>query len=285
MKNKVVEEVILHTPLSDITDELTFKYIVVGNIIAATSTQNKGDIPYNGANSSTAYGLHSVGDLQAMVTQQSLSLPYRWTVPFGKMEFYFTNATNYPVILWIYDCVPRKDIATGMTKIATPVTAWGYGYANEGGTGSDQSSAVFATPFESKLFCENYKVINVKKILMGGGDLHEHRVVNIQKNWIDSARYTDQGGTATITYLRNYTVMTFAVVSGTPIHDASNPTTQANVTTGPAHIDYVCKKEYIYKVGSYNQRYVNSTNYMGTLMGAPVTTIIGDNQASTTAGG
>lgn len=280
--------------LQDLSEEYTYKYTTVGNIFNATPGQQTPiDFPFNGVGAVPAYGLGSVGDLQQVLLQMGIAVAsqagYHFTVPFQKLEAVFTNTCNYPIFMWIYDVVPRANIfnspgATNTPFVYSPVSAWKNGYIVEGGTGTDQSGTVFSTPFESKLFCEWYRVIGVKRVVMGAGDVHIHKVINIQKNWMTDSKWRDLAagsGSTDILYLENYTVNTIVVLCGTPIHDstAGHTTDQGRVSTGPVRVDYVATKEYIGRSATYNQRTVTRSASMGNIATGAITNVIANNQA------
>jgi hypothetical protein len=275
--------------LIDVSEEYTYKYSGCSNLVGATANQGFDDVPRNGAN--LALGLGSVGDLQQILVQMGIAVAnqngYHFTVPFQKLTTQYTNCCNYPIVLWLYDVIPRVHTYTTIPndEVQTPSTAWGLGYTQEGGTGSDQRGTPYSTPFESKLFCEFYKVIKVHKVTMGAGDVHTHTLTNMQHNWISDQKWRNisvANGNSSISQLAHYSVLSLAVIVGTPVHDSADAA-NTHVSLGPSRVDYVWTKEYIARSATYNQRSVTRTFSGGIIGGNPVTNIIANNQAETQA--
>ena len=77
---------------------------------------------------------------------------------------YFTNQTNAPLSLDIYDVVARRDMPRTSDSFANdPCSLWLQGM-NQAGAGSSAPSNVGVNPFQSPLFCQAWKIIKVSKV-------------------------------------------------------------------------------------------------------------------------
>lgn len=202
----------------------------------------------NSPGTTTNYGIYSVSDLNAIKGYISTPLTaMQFCVPYGKVEYMFTNSSTGNTIMYLYDVVPKKDINSTDTAFQIPDYAWAQGYNLEGGTTSNYT-VVGATPFESKLFTETWTVIAVKKVIMAPGAMHRHIVKSHQNRFFSDTQWNNQyaGGIFSnyVQYLRKSSIITMVVVYGGPAHSAANPTL---TSTGAAAVDWVALKEYDYR--------------------------------------
>lgn len=209
----------------------------------------------------TNYGIYSVSDLNAIKGYITATTATQFCVPYGKVEYMFTNSSTGNTIMYLYDVVPKKDINTTDTAYQIPDYAWAQGYNQEGGTTTDYA-VVGATPFESKLFTETWTVIAVKKVIMAPGAMHRHIVKSHQHKFFSDSQWNNlfSAGsfTNTVQYLRKSSIITMVVVYGGPVHSAAAPTT---TSTGPAAVDWIALKEYDYRWASdFNTTYNKSNN-------------------------
>jgi len=175
----------------------------------------------------------------------------QFAVPYGQIEYMISNSTNANIILWLYDIIPRKMIYATDTNYKTPMDAWVNGMRVQLGTGGGSNLDLVpgARPFESKLFCENYKVKKVSKIILSPGVLHRHIVTSTQRRWYTDSQFnnlfTAGVPSSQALWFGGRTILTMAIIMGTPGHSRATHAS-ADVTTAPAGIDVVSIKRYQY---------------------------------------
>jgi len=173
----------------------------------------------------------------------------QFAIPVGKAEYQISNSTNANIIAWIYDIVPRRFVQIGDTNYESPMVAWVNGMRIQTGTGggSDVAQFIGCKPFESKLFCEIYKVKKVTKVVLSPGVLHRHIVKSTQRRWWSDTQFQNLFNAGVpITSGRWFggrTVLSMIVIQGTPAHSRANPDS-AHTTSAPAGIDVVTLKSY-----------------------------------------
>lgn len=173
----------------------------------------------------------------------------QFAVPVGRAEYQISNSTNANIMIWLYDVIPRKMIYVSDTNYDNPVNAWVNGMRVQAGTGGGASVATIigCKPFESKLFCENYHVKSVKKVVLSPGVVHRHIVKSTQRRWYSDTQYNNQFIDGVVSsnalWFGGRTVLTMIVIAGLPGHSRANPVS-ATTTTTPVGIDVVSTKTY-----------------------------------------
>nr|WAE43192.1 MAG: capsid protein [Cressdnaviricota sp.] len=158
-----------------------------------------------------------------------------------QMVMYFTNQSNAPVSLDIYDCVPRRDqAAANSTQSNLPVVQIEAGIETTNlpdglPSGFAFYNAVLGTsPFQSPLFVTNWKVMKVSKIQLPQGGTHEHRV-HVDANKMITLQMLQDGNE----YWRNLSYNSFAVAHGFPANN-----TAGNVSCAGCKIDWIRTQKY-----------------------------------------
>lgn len=262
--------------LDDISEENNYRYTYSQRI---TSSFGKQAISILGSNGTyvtpttlaDSTGIYNKLDLAAIKAQIASGSPpasgaasVRFTVPHSRVDYYLTSTSNAVQMVYIYDVVPRVNIEIGITSttpaqqqgdtaVADPIQAWRNGYPISFGgiTAAAGADIPFATPFESKLFCEWFKVISVKKITQAPGDMHHHVVKSNQHRWISDAQWLTQTGStptsafiSTVNKFGRHTVLTMVVAIGGPVHDIDVNTAVSTAATG---LDVISKKTYSFR--------------------------------------
>lgn len=191
---------------------------------------------------------NALGTMQT-TTSVGVNNATNFAIPVGKVEYMITNSTNANIIVWLYDMIPRRTILTTDTAIQTPQVAWITGMSGQTGTGggADVNTKPFAKPFESKLFCEAYRVVKVSKITLSPGVFHRHIVKQKCRRWFSDTQFNNLVAagvlSSTALWYGGRTILTMAVIIGTPGHSAAAADT-AHVSTAPAAIDVTTNKTY-----------------------------------------
>nr|WAE42474.1 MAG: capsid protein [Cressdnaviricota sp.] len=154
------------------------------------------------------------------------------------MELLFSNATNDVVHLMIYDCVCRRDIASG--AFYQPSLAWQQG-ATDAGVSTDWS-VVGSTPFSVPGFTEFWEIEKITDVDLHTGGHHKHKT-SFQPFCVINNEIVGAGGnTPAWGKLTRYSMV---VVHGYPINDS---TTKTQVSTASCSLDMVWKKSYQFDV-------------------------------------
>jgi hypothetical protein len=190
----------------------------------------------------------NIGTIQTTTTV-GVNNANQWAIPSAVIEYQLSNSTNANIIVWLYDIVPRRTMYSSDTNIVIPMAAWTQGMQVTTGTGGGSTIAfnIGSRPFESKLFCESYKVKKVTKLVLSPGVLHRHIVRSSQRRWWSDAQYfntfTVGVPATTASWIGKRTVLTMAVIQGSPGHSQGFPDS-ARVSTAPAAIDVITRKSY-----------------------------------------
>lgn len=203
---------------------------------------------YNGGDIGTAFLTMGVGS----------STTDRILIEKAVHEHFITNSTNANIIMWIYDIVPRKDLNTTDTVIRYPQTAWYNGMVTQQATGNDTVN-LFTTPYMSKLFTTNFKVVKVSKVTMAPGVLHRHVVKVKHNHWIsptDFQNTTINQSTSTVAFKGHVSVFSMAVIMSGPAHWTGD----GKVGTATAGIDVITKKMYTLRSGIAGVTHTYNTN-------------------------
>lgn len=94
------------------------------------------------------------------------------------------NVQNIMCTIWIYDLTARRDQSQGDIN---PVEDWEAGIDAQGGSSSDYKYP-YSTPFQSKRFCQKWKVRKVTRALVAPGETHVHMVTGHVYNKLTNTR-------------------------------------------------------------------------------------------------
>jgi hypothetical protein len=258
-------------PIIQSSAEQTFRYIGAQQVGASGNAQAAISLGNDQKNSAASDGIYSIYDLKTIKGAISANLGTQFSCFHGEAEYVISNSGNSSSIIWIYDVVPRRDIGTSDTSITLPLSAWSNGYGAEGSFASMISgyNFPFATPFDSKLFCEAYKIIKVHKFILGPGVIHRHIVKSKQHRWISDDEwintYSNPNYGSTELWMRKRTVLSLLVSLGQPVHSSAAST---NVSVSDTNLDIVWKKIYRFKFSDVEQRGVGGTNALYTIVSA-----------------
>lgn len=175
----------------------------------------------------------------------------------GMAEYYITNNSTVEAVLKLYELKVRRDVTTvNNLSYQDPITAWrkgatqSYVYGNLVEGSQDPTTYLDSQPFDSRVFCEAYKVCKVTKINMSPGAVHTHRVIQYHDKWIDISRFYDIDAAGALTsdmrYIGNLSTLTMAVFHGLP----ETITATGIPTTGGVKISVVTKTKYKYYIGA-----------------------------------
>lgn len=180
-----------------------------------------------------------------------------------------TSVTNSSNIYWqmtLYDYVARRDAPrdSGVTERVTPLHLWAYGFHLSKNTLSPTSNfypwTVKATPFQSQLFTQFYKVVKTTTVWLGPGATHTH----VMKNNLNKLFYP-QRFSVTKGPLQNVTAGTIWTIIGQPVEATTTTNPPAYpVTTGIIDGTVVTKIRATASTKYVNKRIYNpetDTNY------------------------
>lgn len=137
------------------------------------------------------------------------------------------NADVNDAVVWLYSLVLRND----SNEFVDPVNDWKQGITDAGGGASPAVLYANMTPFQSKKFCERWKVHNVQKFTLSSGSVHVHTVSSTPYHKVNKERFTSTGtgGTAGADAgIRYLTSTTMIVAVGALVNDATNKNLIAN---------------------------------------------------------
>lgn len=163
----------------------------------------------------------------------------RMMVKSAVANYRIRSATNMPIKITLYDCWYRRD---RQGTLLLPSQAWANGLLNENVTilgnpnnNSQGNTFAGATPFQSQLFCQVFKVAKVTKFTLHAGSEHMHRV-SIKPGGTLSQEYTSNW----FAY-KGLSYVLMAVIEGPVIQDSTAP---FNVSYGIAEADIICETKY-----------------------------------------
>jgi len=142
------------------------------------------------------------------------------------------NQTNTPVKVTLYDITPRREV----TVASLPQDDWNAGLLNQavnvvGNANSAGYGIIGTTPFQSKMFTQRWKVLNVSSFMLEAGSEHHHYVNLKIGGMFDNERVSSAE------YTKGITRVTMAVLSGGVVGSITPVPT--NVSTSVATLDIV----------------------------------------------
>lgn len=171
-------------------------------------------------------------------------------------QLLITNQTNDVVHLKLYDCIQRRDAYSA--NYADPSLAWQQGISDQNGSGI-VSLQIGNQPFSSSLFCEYFKVIAIKDIMLHSGGHHVHKVHSTPKKCFNNELQLINAGAGTQAV--GFTHFTMAVQHGF----GTNNNALGDVTTASGAVDYILAKQYTWGiVQNNNSQPIISTNLTTT---------------------
>jgi hypothetical protein len=196
-----------------------------------------------GFQTSQSFWHFSVPEIQtiiATVPTSSTAGATRCVLESAQNQITFTNSSNSSAEVEIYDLVLKKDLLSAPSFTvnsqsyvpqATPSSYWIQGsLASEGVTGGTSpapSQFIGASPFDSLLFKDYFKVHKRTAVMLPQGSTHRHSVL-IKPSRLINQFELSTGGAGSFG-IRGLTVFTMLVVKGVPISDvdADAPTTSS----------------------------------------------------------
>lgn len=193
--------------------------------------------------------------LSLLTTAGNQNSPNRALVESSMNELTFTNPTNGPLELEIYDIVFKRDVPNGFNltlssgtySIVGSVEGMIAGGILAGGQYGPTSTAkpdqiIGASPYDSQLFKDYCKVSKRSHVLLSSGASHRHQVINKVNRVIDQSIASGD-----LTYIKGWSYAVLINVRGiagyddTPLSALSgvNKTTLDVVTTSRIKYTYV----------------------------------------------
>jgi hypothetical protein len=209
--------------------ENTYNSNQSGRVTAISGSQSASELTY----------YYTGGDIDALFSGSEPPSTHLFTrkivIEASSIVIYMTNNGTNPIALDMYDMTPRRDMPKANTATDnSPMALWEQGLYFAGApAGSSPQNVVGASPFQSPLFCQFWKVLKVSKVQIPQGCTHEHRV-----HW-DVNRSVNQSLTLSNDYyFKDMTYLCMAVLKGFPVDDGL-----FGVSTAPASFDAVnCRK-------------------------------------------
>lgn len=174
-----------------------------------------------------SYGTGSMLNVMAGTVAGLTSNTSQIMVEKYNIAYQMTNNSNCNMFLTIWDGYYRKPSA--MHAVQAMIA----GLQDEGLTTSP-ATILGMDPLKSKTFCQFCYVTNVRKVELGEGRSHEHKVVTYVDGTWNKEQY-NMFSTA-IPYLDNWSRFTIFQIKGAPVNDSGNT---AAVTTGMVALDLV----------------------------------------------
>ncbi len=198
-------------------------------------------VPVTGVTSTSThgvaeYGFLRVGELKTLIKE----FPDGVYSKSALGSFYFSNvksvlsitsATNINCSVRVYECTAKRD--TSVSQYVTPEESWSSGlYATTGRAQRDAYTNLGMYPGNSEFFRNYWHVENYIDIDMQSGSSHVHTsTYNINSSFPNCLFHYQRDPKATIAGLTRYYLI---VLTGTPVHDADNPSL---VGMGSAKVD------------------------------------------------
>jgi hypothetical protein len=222
-----------------------------------------------GYQTSTSYSMFSVPQLQYLLGQVSGNLPRRVVAESLTNEFTFTNFSNSPVEIDIYDIVPKRDIAvaytfntpSGLYTVSPfPESYWAQGLAAQNNAATTTAPAlnyyIGTNPTDSILFRQFFGIKKRTTVLLPISGAHRH-VVNVRCQKLIDTYLAAAGNTGSAGYsgVKGFTNYMMFNIKGLPAWNTGDPDpTTASVTTSGTQVGIV-------SVSRINWTYVADITY------------------------
>ena len=198
-----------------------------------------------GFQATLSYEFFGTAQLRQLLGSVSSNSPKRVVAKGLNNELTFTNFTNAPVEIDIYDLVLKRDMYNDYnftTPIDTyivppyPESYWGEGLNAQAGvpTASQQQKTVGVSPTDSQLFKDWFVVKKRTTVLLPLGGAHRH-FVTIKTNRIIDTMLA--GNATNVRGLAGYTTYTMWNYKGLPVFNTTGGS--GNVTTSAAQVGVV----------------------------------------------
>lgn len=179
-----------------------------------------------------------------------------------KANFTFTNLSNGILEFDLYDWVARRDVYHEHEDIAAlPSDCFRLGIKDQiTGTGNNTDyQKIGITPFASKLFTMNYKVLRSRHIVLAPGQQHTHLVTVKPYFRVNEELISN----ASLTAIKKLTSGTSMLFRGGVVRDNST-----GVTYAPAEVGVIASYQYKHKFIPVNWRYQTVSTNIATAVGA-----------------
>lgn len=198
----------------------------------------------------------ALADISSPASAGLSSAAMRLIVDSVQTRLTLKNQTTFPVELWIYDLVARRDdrenrdLDRDTLQDTDPLNTWEQGLRQEtvtGGVPNGTNVGTFAnpqrelpgiTPFKSERFCHWWHARRVRRINLQPGDHHIHTV-----KW-HGPRVFNMALMGDLNLLRKTTYACLLVLKGPLVRDTSTP---FRMSIGSAEIDCIAETSYKYQ--------------------------------------
>lgn len=230
-----------------------------------------------------------------VATGDPTNASFRYVLETAVSMLNLANTSGTPVNVELYDIVAKRDLpqvgldmsgnfilggigrpTPGQTKFLTPDTAWQYGMANEASVATGfqyladttvDPTNLGATPYQSKLFKDYFKVVRKSNLTLPIGGQHKHYVDLKPNAVIDNDMMTQNS------VFKGLSFFTMVVASGVPViacpdtnldHNLRNPLGDANTSAVSVSIIQQVKYKWTWVEDSreniYRANYINKDN-------------------------
>jgi len=188
-----------------------------------------------GTQANFAFGMFDSDQLRALLANVAGPAPRRVVAEGLTNEYTFSNYTNAPMELEIYDIVCKRDVYRSYdftTAIDTyipapnPASYWNQGLNAQSGvaTTATASAVIGSQPTDSQLFKDWFKIVKRTCVMLPQSGAHRH-LVSIKTNRIIDTMLA--GNPEGVACLREYTKFVMVNIKGLPVWH----TTPVAVTT------------------------------------------------------
>lgn len=176
-----------------------------------------------------------------------------------------TNTTNLLNEMVIYDYVCRNDFKPSSTSNVGALYAWAAGipYIDFGSNTAQymKPNMIGATPFNSEIFTQYFKVVKVHKVRLGPGATHTH----YHSAHLHRDMYVSRFRMSTDS-VEGLTCGSIYVIKGQPVEATSG--SAGSITTGIVDVDVMFKYKAIILKAITNTSIVNKLNVATTYYSA-----------------
>lgn len=205
------------------------------------------------------------------------------------------STSTVPIHVTLYELVlrPKAWLATSTgdpnVTFQSPQLAWDSGVLLKR-AGTDHEDLLAAStpsrvpgekPFDSPLFCRQYRVYKTTKLILSPGQTHIHKVTVRPRNMFPlyPSPDTTAGAADYIDHIPGVETYTMLVLSGTPVHQDATAHLSNNLTMSAASIDCVTKCYVNFQAFDTASKNYHQFNYLSTSVNMP-RTVQEDNDTS-----
>lgn len=221
----------------------------------------------------THFEMMNAEDIDEVIAQSGPSGQANYTsgklnIQNAKLQVHLRNQTTNLVYLTIYEYICRRDVPDKIQAYpgsvaevdgnTEQVIRYGYNYQQVAVPGAVSAESLGGTLYQNPMFCSYYKIVRVRKVMLGAGKNMSLTLSNLRPRVINPLVYNATDGDVLAGLTRGFAIQASGALVSSEGHSSQ-------VTTGFVNFDWFCSRKY-----AWNQPYWgNSKNTLASSVPQP----------------